>query len=271
MPLTRRAPRALLVAAGDQEDTSQPWGDLSCPRKYAFGDRQLLAGRSKSPPFGNGLTVLLRPQNSSWSPAAPRRSRGPAARLHIVSPGREVSQRVQRGARSVRAHLHRIAWLPAIHVLAEDLLRFQPPGNLKPGLALHLLGHHHDQPPIPRRRSAQLYLDAGRSRQQYGRNEQNQRNAHEGIISHRPVAVSYALAYRYCRISHGRGQELPGLLRSGLQPSAKTKRFRIRISAGVQPFRLSQNAAQVFGGELRVLVHEVHAYRLAVYDRKRMA
>ena len=63
----------------------------------------------------------------------------------------------------------------------------------------------------------------------------------------------------------------PGLLRVGLQPSAKQTRLRIRISAGVQLLRLSQNAAQILGGELRVLVHEVHAHRLAVYDRKRMA
>jgi hypothetical protein len=63
----------------------------------------------------------------------------------------------------------------------------------------------------------------------------------------------------------------PGFLRVGLQPSAKQTRLRIRISAGVQLLRLSQNTAQVLGGELRVLVHEVHAHRLAVYDRKRMA
>src|SRR5260370_35321428 len=64
---------------------------------------------------------------------------------------------------------------------------------------------------------------------------------------------------------------LPGLLRIGLQPSAKQTRLRIRISAGVQLLRLSQNAAQILGAGLRVLVNEVHAHRLAVYDRKRMA
>ena len=64
---------------------------------------------------------------------------------------------------------------------------------------------------------------------------------------------------------------LPGLLRIGLQPIAKQTRLRIRISAGVQLLRLIQNAAQVLSGELSVLVHEVHAHRLAVYDRKRMA
>jgi len=57
-------------------------------------------------------------------------------RLHVVAARGEVGQRVEWGARSIRAHLNRIAGLPAIDVFAEDLLSRQSIGLPETGARL---------------------------------------------------------------------------------------------------------------------------------------
>jgi Protein of unknown function (DUF2934) len=68
--------RDLLGAAGDPEEISQSWVILCCPRKWSLWDRHLRADVPESPPFGTGSLLPYKPQNSSWSPAAPGRLAG---------------------------------------------------------------------------------------------------------------------------------------------------------------------------------------------------
>jgi hypothetical protein len=74
------------------------------------------------------------------------------------------SPRPERVARRAGAHLDGIAGLPAIDILAKDLLSPHSPGHLKAGLALHLFRHHDDEPSISGNRScfgSELDLDTG--------------------------------------------------------------------------------------------------------------
>jgi len=103
----------------------------------------------------------------------------------VVTPSAWNPGRVRRRAeKRVRAHLDRITGLPAIDVLAEDLLSRQSPRHLKPGLALHLLRHHNDEPSVSGGGScfgSQFHLDTRSGGEQTSYKEK-QRRAHEGII-----------------------------------------------------------------------------------------